>query len=638
MTKLSPGSSETIVEVTVRGVLLGLAISIVMTAANAYLGLYAGMTVSTSIPAAIISMGVLRGVLRRGTILENNIVQTTASAGVSVASGIIFTVPALVITGVWTDFPYWKVTLIGLLGGVLGVLFMIPLRRTLIVEDKDLIYPEGVACAQVLRAGETGGRSLIDIMLAVISGVVFKALIGLVAVFKATVEAATSLGGVLLYFGSDVSVALLGVGVIVGLEVGALVFLGGAIGWLVGIPVYYLMHPAPAGSALDAAWAAWNDQIRYMGVGAMIVGGLSSMWSIRAGMVKSVREAVAGLRASGAALRERTDQDMPASQMLTLLIVATIATVLLYVSITGSVAVGITAGIVMVIAGFFFAAVSSYIVGLVGSSNNPISGMTICALMFAAIVLLLLGMSGNAGVLGALGVAGVVCCAAATAGETSQDLKTGYLVGATPRRQQVALLIGVVVPTFFIAPVLTLLHHAYGIGTGGEQALRAPQATLFASIAQALFGGADLPWNMVAIGAGIGVVLLMTDAMLRRAGSRFSTPVMPVAVGIYLPLSLSVPIFVGGFLNYVLTRQAEHFGPDAVERTTQRAVLISSGLIAGEAVAGILIAIPRTLPQFSGGQLPVEVFGFDTSLLTVAGVAAVVWVMYRACRPRNGSA
>jgi putative OPT family oligopeptide transporter len=262
--------------------------------------------------------------------------------------------------------------------------------------------------------------------------------------------------------------------------------------------------------------------------------------------------------------------------------------------------------------------------------------MTICALLFASIVLLALGMSGTAGVLGALGVAGVVCCAAATAGDTSQDLKTGYLVGATPRWQQVTLLIGVIVPSFLIAPVLSLLHNAYGIGTGGEQALRAPQATLFASIAQAMFGGADLPWNMVALGAGIGVALLITDGMLRRAGSRFSTPVMPVAVGIYLPLSLAVPIFVGGFLNYVLTRQAERFGPAAVERTTQRAVLISSGLIAGEAVAGILIAIPRTFPEI-GGNLPVEVFGFDTSLLTVAALAVVVWVIYRACRPQNAS-
>jgi putative OPT family oligopeptide transporter len=290
----------------------------------------------------------------------------------------------------------------------------------------------------------------------------------------------------------------------------------------------------------------------------------------------------------------------------------------------------------MVIAAFFFAAVSSYIVGLVGSSNNPISGMTICALMFASIVLLLLGMTGTGGVLGALGVAGVVCCAAGTAGDTSQDLKTGYLVGATPRWQQVALLIGVSVPSFLVAPVLTLLHNAYGIGTGGEQALRAPQATLFASIAQALFGGTALPWGMVAIGAGIGVALLVTNTMLHRAGSRFSTPVMPVAVGIYLPLSLSVPIFAGGILNHLLTRKAAPLGQAAVERASHRAVLISSGLIAGEAVAGILIAIPRTLPQIPPNTFPIQVFDFDTSLLTLAALGAVIVVMYRACRPQAG--
>jgi putative OPT family oligopeptide transporter len=372
-----------------------------------------------------------------------------------------------------------------------------------------------------------------------------------------------------------------------------------------------------------------------MGVGAMMVGGLSSMWSIRAGMVKSVREAIAGLRASSAAARERTDQDMPASHMLAILAVAAVATIFLYQSITGSVSIAVTAGILMVIASFFFAAVSSYIVGLVGSSNNPISGMTICALMFASIVLLLLGMSGTAGVLGALGVAGVVCCAAGTAGDTSQDLKTGYLVGATPRWQQVALLIGVTVPSFLIAPVLTLLHNAYGIGTGGEQALRAPQATLFASIAQALFGGRELPWGLVALGVGVGVALLITDAMLRRAGSRFSTPVMPVAVGIYLPMSLSVPIFAGGILNYLLGREATSFGQAAAERASHRAVLISSGLIAGEAVAGILIAIPRTLPQLADRAFPIQVLGFDNSLLTVVGFLAVIVVMYRACRPRG---
>jgi putative OPT family oligopeptide transporter len=634
MTKLTPSAQQSAVELSARGLILGLIIGTVMTAANTYLGLYAGMTVSASIPAAIVSMGILRGLMRRGTILENNIVQTVASAGESVAAGIIFTVPALVIAGVWTDFPYWKVTFIGLLGGVLGVLFMIPLRRTLIVEDKELIYPEGVACAQVLEAGETGGRSLVDIALSLVTGLIFKSLIGLVAVFRSTVEGAVRAGNSLVYFGADVSVALLGVGVIVGLEVGALVFLGGAIGWLVGIPIYYLTAPLPEGPVLDAAWEAWEGQIRYMGVGSMIVGGLWSMWSMRAGMLKGVREAIAGFRVQTTA-KERTDEDMPASYSAWILALAAAATIGLYYSMTGSISVGLVSGVVMVIACFFFVAVSSYIVGLVGSSNNPISGMTICALMFASVVLLVLGMSGTAGVLGALGVAGVVCCAAATAGDTSQDLKTGYIVGATPRLQQIAQFIGVLLPTFAIAPILTLLHTAYGIGTGGDQALRAPQATLFASIAQALFGQGSLPWTMVFLGAGIGVALIFSDEMLRRSGSPFRTPVMPVAVGIYLPLSLSVPIFAGGLLSYLLARRARPFGQAAVDKSNHRAVLISSGLIAGEAIAGILIAFPRTLPQFADQEFPIPMF--DSGLLTLAALFAVVAVMYWACRPAADS-
>ncbi len=609
--------------------MLGLLIGTVMTAANTYLGLYAGMTVSASIPAAIVSMGILRGLLRRGTILENNIVQTMASAGESVAAGIIFTVPALIISGVWTYFPYWQVTMIGLLGGVLGVLFMIPLRRTLIADedDKDLIYPEGVACAQVLEAGEEGGRSLVQILIAVIVGAMFKAGIGVVALMRAVVEGAVRVGNTLLYFGTDVSVALLGVGVIVGLEVAALVFAGGAIGWIVSIPLYYSVNPLPEGDALDAAWAAWSGQIRYMGVGAMIVGGLWSMVRIRSGIVKGIREAFSGFRSQVSAARERTDQDLPTSVSAVILLLAALATIGLYRVITGSISVALVAGVVMVIASFFFVAVSSYIVGLVGSSNNPISGMTICALIFASIVLLLLGMTGTTGILAALGVAGVVCCAAATAGDTSQDLKTGFLLKATPWRQQTAQFIGVVFPSLLIAPILTLLHEGYGIGTGTEGSLRAPQATLFASIAQALFGAGAMPWTMVVIGMGIGIALIATDEMLRKRGSRFRAHVMPVAVGIYLPLSLSTPIFAGGLLSWGLARSLAQRGAKAVAAANHTAILISSGFIAGEAIAGIVIAVPRT----AGINLPIPLF--DSNALSVAALAAVMaWIYIAAQR------
>ncbi|MCY4594062.1 MAG: oligopeptide transporter, OPT family [Bryobacterales bacterium] len=602
-------------EFTLRALLMGLVIGTVLTAANTYLGLYAGMTVSGSIPAAIISMGVLRGMFGGGTVRENNIVQTIASAGEAVAAGIIFTVPALIITGVWTDFPFWQVSLIGLLGGLLGILFMIPLRRVLIVEDKDLIYPEGVACARVLEAGQAGGSPLRMVMASLGGGLVFKSLSGLVSVFRATAEYAWRLGGTVLYAGTDVSVALLGVGVIVGIEIGVAALAGSLIAWTICIPIYYLQNPMPEGSVLDAAWAAWSGQIRYMGVGAMIVGGLSSMWKIRKGIARAVKQLLGSIGKAHQATA-RTDLDMPKTVVGGLLALVAVGTFVVYEMVTGSVSIAITAGIVMIIASLFFAAVSSYICGLVGSSNNPISGMTICALMFSSVVLLILGMSGSAGILGALGVASIVCCAAATAGDTSQDLKTGHLVGATPARQQLAQLVGVVIPIFAIAPVLTLLHNAYGIGTDAPGSLRAPQATLFASIADGLFGDAALPWSLVWIGAAIAVGLLVLDGFLERAGSRFRAHVMPVAVGIYLPISLMVPIFLGGLISSQLKKRSE--------RASQNGVLISSGLIAGEAIAGILIAIPKTVATDT--EIPIVLA--DSMGLSLAGVVLAMYLIH----------
>jgi putative OPT family oligopeptide transporter len=581
-------ADKKIPELTIAAIILGVVLGVIMTSANAYVGLYAGMTVTASIPAAVISMGILRGILRRGTILENNIVQTIASAGESLAAGIIFTMPALVLIGVWQDFKFWPVTLIAVCGGLLGVLFMIPLRRTLIVEEKELIYPEGLACGEVLEVGERGGSGVAYIFSAMALSFVFKFWTSAISVVKGTVEHAWQSGRSLFYFGGDMSVLLVGIGYIVGLNISMLVFIGGAIGWLVGIPMYSAANGIPAGeSLLDSAGTIWSTQIRYMGVGAMIVGGLWSIIRVRHGIARGVKTALFGHR-EVAEFQEvrRTEQDMPQRVILILTIVSILAILGIYYYLTQSTGITIISTVAMFIAGFFFVAVSSYIVGLVGSSNNPISGMTICTILFASALLLMMGMSGNSGILAALGVAGVVCCAAATAGDISQDLKTGHMVGATPRRQQAAQILGVIIPAFVIAPTLTVLHKAYGIGS---DTLPAPQARLFESIARAMFTEQTLPWRMVEYGALIGIALIIIDEILRSRKAGFRAHVMPVAVGIYLPFSLAVPIFAGGLISLLVKGVTRALGYE--EKASHRGLLYASGLIAGEAIMGILIAL-----------------------------------------------
>lgn len=619
-------------ELTLKAILLGVLLAVVMCAANTYLGLYAGMTVSASIPAAVVSMGILRGILKKGTILENNIVQTIASAGESLAAGIIFTVPALVITGVWSGFNYWIVTLIAILGGALGIAFMIPLRRTLIVEEKELVYPEGVACAEVLEVGEKGGSGVGHIFLALGIGAAFKSLISGVSVIKGTVEGAFRWGKTAIYLGSDMSVALLGVGFIVGFNISLLVFIGGAIGWVVGIPLFGLFKGmTSSGSPLDWVWEVWSSQIRYMGVGTMVIGGIWSIVKVRRGISQGLRETFSGIRGIGReGVSLRTEEDLPSSQILWVIFLTIIPIFILYWHLTGNLNMGIVAGGAMVISAFFFVAVSSYIVGLVGSSNNPVSGMTICTVLLASGLLLLFGMTGESGILASLGVAGIVCCAACTAGDVSQDLKTGHLLGATPRKQQLAQFVGVGVSAFVIAPILTVLNSAYGIGTSSPTSLKAPQATLFASIVRAVFTEKGLPWLMLGIGALIGIALILIDELLRAKGTRFRAYVMPVAVGIYLPLSLSVPILIGGILSLIVKRIASSRGEELTKEANHRGILFSSGLIAGEAIMGIIIAGLIV----SKVKLPVKVLESNPlSLLLLAGIIGLM--AYKALRGRS---
>lgn len=606
-------------ELTPLSIGLGLLIGIIMTAANVYLGLYAGMTVSASIPAAVIAMGVLRGILKKGCIFQSNIVQTMASAGESLAAGIIFTLPALVIVGAWQDFQFWPTTLIAISGGLLGIIFMIPLRRALIIEEKELTYPEGIACAIVLEEGSKGeGQGFATILKGLGIGAVFKFLSSGAKLIQGSVEKAFFAGEKTWFFGSDISPALLAVGYIVKLEVAILVFFGGVIGWFIGIPMIGLTDELSHGTALDAAWQLWSTQIRYLGVGAMLVGGIWSVFSVRKGFSKGITEIRKSYQQKkhGQSV-ERTEQDMGLMSILVILGLNIVVMFGLYNFIIGDLGSSILTTIIMVMASFLFVAVSSYIVGLVGSSNNPVSGMTISALLGTASLFLVLGYNGQSAILSTLGVAAVVCCAVCTAGDCSQDLKTGVIVGATPRSQQLAQILGVIIPAFVIAPVLTLLHHAYGIGDG----LKAPQATLFASITNALFGEGELPYKMVFIGILLGVAVLIIDFILQKKNAPCRLHLMPIAVGIYLPLTLVVPMMLGGLIRHQVDRKRNN-----VEDSSDNGVLLGSGLIAGEAVMGVLIAIFLTLNiDFTTSIIT----GGAREMLSVLALGGILYYLFR---------
>ena len=626
-------------QLTVRAVVLAIVLAMVLAAANTYLGLFAGMTIASAIPAAVVSMAVLR-VLGGSTILENNIVQTGASAGSSIASGVIFTIPALVILGQWSDFKYLWVLAIAGLGGILGVLFSVPLRRALIVEQ-GLAFPEGKAAAEVLRTGENPAAGVKILGVAALGGGFAKlaAASGL-RLFPDVAAASGWLGGRwLAYFGTNLSPALLGVGYIVGLNVGVLVLIGGMISWNVAIPLYAAFfldgNPAlaatvAAGGAEDAAYAIWAAQIRYLGVGAMLVGGVWALISIRESLVSGIRSGLAAARAGAGSLVAHTEHDLPMKGILAGILAFTLPLFVLYQNIVGSVGVSLPMTIIMIVAGFLFCSVSAYMAGLVGSSNNPVSGITICTILFASLVLLLLmGKDAALGPVAAIMIGAVVCCAACTGGDNLQDLKCGYLVGATPWKQQVMLAIGAASSALVMAPVLNLLLKAYGIGVPTAEhpdPLIAPQATLMASVAKGMFGG-QLPWGMISIGGAIGAAVIAWDLWLKRRGSEFRAPVLAVAVGIYLPLELSVPIFAGGLIAWLVEKQLGVHGetPEA-ERAKRNGMLFAAGLITGEALMGILIAVPIVMSGTADVlALPAGLqFGGWLGLLVVGALAVML--------------
>jgi putative OPT family oligopeptide transporter len=601
-------------EITVKAFILGVLLSVILSAANAYLGLFAGMTVSASIPAAVVSMGILR-LFRKSNILENNIVQTAASAGESLAAGVIFTMPALIILDFWQEFSVFWIAIIAGFGGLLGVLFTIPLRRSLIVQG-DLKFPEGVATAEVLETGQHG-KGVKHLIHAGIFGGLFKIGSGGLGLWPEITKGAVGVKGGLLYFGSNLSPALLSVGYIVGLNIAVLVFLGGALNWLVVIPVYAAMQEwavypdghALAGqvmSALDYAGFLWETETRYLGVGAMLVGGLWTIFHMRSSLLTGI---LSGLKAykdpTQTAALKREEKDMPMKWVLILIAASIVPLFVVYQIFVKDVSVSLTMAVTMVITGFIFSGVAAYMAGLVGSSNNPLSGLTIATVVVSALLLvLLMGKGAVNGPAAAIIVGSVVCCAGAIAGDNMQDLKAGQIVGATPYRQQIMQIVGTVSAALVIGPVLVLLHKAYGFAGApgaGSDALPAPQANLMASIAQGVFGE-GLPWGFVFGGMVLAAGIIALDCWLVRTGCGFRTPVLAVAVGVYLPLYLSVPIFAGGLIHFAASRVLSK--TKTSENTSSSGLLFASGLITGEALMGILIAIPVVLLKQHDIDLP----------------------------------
>ena len=629
-------------QLTFRAVALAIVLAMILAAANTYLGLFAGMTIASAIPAAVVSMAVLRA-LGGGGILENNIVQTGASAGSSIASGVIFTIPALVILGYWQDFKYSWVLAIAGLGGILGVLFSVPLRRALIVEQK-LAFPEGQAAAEVLKAGENPSQGIRILALSALGGAFAK--LAAASGLKLIPDAAASagfFGKYLGYFGTNLSPALIGVGYIVGLNVGIVVLAGAMLSWNIAIPLYVaaalpgnaeLAQAAAGLPAEDIAGLIWSKQIRYLGVGAMLVGGLWALVSLRHSLASGIKSGLAAARASAAGtVVAHTEQDLPMKWVLVGIVLFTLPLLALYQVIVGTLAVSLPMTVIMIVAGFLFCSVSAYMAGLVGSSNNPVSGITIATILFSAVMLLLMmGKDSTIGPVAAVMIGAVVCCAACIAGDNLQDLKCGYIVGATPWRQQVMLAVGAVSSALVMAPVLNLLADAYGIGVATEakpNALAAPQANLMASVSKGLFGG-QLPWDMIAIGAVIGIAIIVLDEVLKARGAKFRTPVLAAAVGIYLPLELMTPIFIGGVIAHLVERRLRAKGADeaGLERANRKGLLFAAGMITGEALMGIGIAIPIV----SSGSA--DVLALPESLrfgegLGLAVVAVLAFWLYR---------
>lgn len=577
-------------------IILGILLAVVFGAANAYLGLRVGMTVSASIPAAVISMGVLRVIMRRNSVLESNLVQTIGSAGESVAAGAIFTIPALFMWAQeWGEkMPSMiEITLIAFCGGALGVLFMVPLRKALIVKEHGTLpYPEGTACAEVLLAGEEGGAKASGVFVGLGIAALYKLVTDGIKVFPSEVHyEVTKMKGAGV--GCDVLPALVGVGYICGPKISSYMLCGGILGWLVIMPLIYLfgngaiLFPAEVPIAelfaKGGSPAIWSNYIKYIGAGAVAAGGIMSLIKSLPLIVTTFGQAMKDYKSKTVGDSSvRTDRDMSMNVLLILIIALT-----LIVWLVPVIPVNIVGAIIIVIFGFFFATVSSRLVGLVGSSNNPVSGMAIATLLFSTMLLKATGMVGHEGMIGAIAIGSVICIIAAIAGDTSQDLKTGYILGATPVKQQYGELIGVVASALAIGGVLYLLNTAWGYGS---QQLPAPQATLMKLIVEGVMGG-NLPWVLVFAGVFIAIVVEI-----------LGIPVLPFAVGLYLPIHLSVGIMAGGLVRLYFEKK-KNISEKKRKAAIDCGILYTSGMIAGEGLVGILLAVFAIIPLHAGMTL-----------------------------------
>lgn len=606
-------------EFTVTSVLIGILLAIVFGAANAYLGLLVGMTISASIPAAVISMGIIRVILRRDSILENNLVQTIGSAGESVAAGAIFTLPALFL---WaeegkTEFPsIMTIFLVALFGGILGVCFMVPLRQALIVEEHGTLpFPEGTACAEVLLAGEEGGAK---------AGTVFKGL-GIAAVYKFVADGLhlfpSEIGYAFKsYAGSQLGIQVLpslaGVGYICGPKISSYMLAGGTLSWFVLMPLIALfggdatIFPGSAPISSMAPGDLWGSYIKYIGAGAVAAGGFISLIKTFPLIIRTFKQAMASMskkHANKDALRTERDLPMP-------VLIAIIVAIIIAIWLVPAFPVNPLGALIVVVFGFFFASVSSRMVGLIGSSNNPVSGMAIATLIIATLALKATGTDGTTGMVGAIAIGGIICVIAAIAGDTSQDLKTGFIVGATPKNQQIGEIIGVVVSSAAIGFVLYLLNEAWGYGT--EQ-IPAAQATMMKMLVEGIMN-ADLPWALIFTGVFIAIVVEI-----------LKVPVMPFAVGMYLPFSLSAGIMAGGIVRYIVER-VKGTEQEKKERA-DRGVLFTSGLIAGEGIMGIVLAVLAVLKLDSVITLPFSLPQIGSLVIFIL----LLFYLYRLCMKKE---